>query len=344
MKAKTIVAAVAAAGVFGAVALSPAPVQAGSAGEGDQPRLEVKLDAESVRFFGTAKDGNDWTSDFKGRDIHLGLSVKLTDSLRANLRLDLARLIGLEESDADGMEKLEEALEVAEIIYTHDKGTGKMLKTVRFGKGMTALRELVTSNPVYKDSLLYDVAHKDEVVGITFEVDPGEIARNIEASVFECKEGDIRISDCVGFAAAMNDIPTPIDGLTANAGALVAERLSDGDWEKRARVGLVYDNGNGIWKAYANGMYLDNVPGAEGSDFAFQIGAEVNAGPGQVVVEYDYLDSVAHQLTAAYNVPLGANLILSPYVRHRFNETGADDTEVGINARTVFGWTPQSMN
>lgn len=343
MKAKTIAAVVAAAGVFSAVALTPAPVQAGE-GQGNDPRLAIKLDAQSVRFFGTAKDGDDWTSDFKARDLHVGVSVKLTDKLRAQFRLDLARLIGLDESDKDGMDKLEEALEQAEIVYTHDKGTGKFLKTVRFGKGTTALRELVTSNPVYKDSLLYEVAHQDEVLGITFEVNPGEIAENIEATIFECKEGDLRIESCLGLAAGINGVRTGIENLTANAGILVAERMSDDEYQTRARVGLVYEGGNGRWKAYANGMYLKDVPGAEESDFAVQVGAEMQAGPGRVVVEFDHLDNVANQITAAYNMPIGASLILSPYIRHRFNETGADETEVGVNARAMFGWTPQSMN
>ncbi len=366
MKTKDIVAAVAATVVFAAAAFSPGPVSAESQkpGESSSPRLTVTLDAESIRYMHGSGNRDDKVSGFKGRDIHLGVSAKLTKSLRANLRLGLARLLGLEESDDDGdsriedlladmsadkgaMDSLEEALEFAELIYTHDQETDKMLKTVLFGKGTTALRELVTSNPVYKDSLLYEVAHQDDVIGITFEVDPGEIARNIEASVSECGEDEIlRISDCVGFAAAMNDISTPIDNLTANAGVLVlvidpAPTPMSNDWEKRARVGLVYDNGSGIWKAYANGVYLDS---AEQTGFATQVGAEVAVGPGQVVVEFEYFEDMANQWVVAYNnIPLGANLmtLLSLYVRYRFNDevVRADSTEVGLNVQTKFGRT-----
>ena len=288
---------------------------------------DVTLEGD-VRGFGTGAEIGDLTRDVEARDIHLKLAGNITETISYRARLDLAHLFGLDPAS----DRFQEALEA--IVITWKRVDNQFVRVIEFGK-MSVFGSLVDAgnNPILKDSLTYGIRTKGQVMAIAIQTNPELLGKAISAAVFECVSGNLSFEDCVGFSASVDRINLG-GNFYLNAELMGSQIDSSDDWEKRAKVALIYDGGQGDWVGYLEGTAFENVPGAEKSNFAVTAGATLGIGPGDVVVEVSWIEDVAAEAIVAYNVPIGAYLIFSPYIQFQEGlNGGADDVTVGANLR-----------
>ena len=347
----------------------------------DEISKAVSIDAD-VRLFnqdlldtgnvvGENKDGTPiykeedrWVA--KARDIHLKANIPLMETaewmLKLAFRADLARIAGegiengktVEEAD-----KLEAAIEQAEIVISRiDDGNsnqGTFFRTIRFGKGQTALREFVEANKLYKDNLLYQISHKDEVVGASVEISPGVMSGAIfEIGIHGCSEDDFKVNSdetdgCSLFSAAIQDVKLgeyatfSLEYLKRNED----EKNDDGTKKLEDTTIKIYAavESERMGKAYIQLLVLDDNRLYPEAEIAGTIGYEKEFGPGKLVVQYEYLEEASeivgeeigsqNQLNLSYNIPVTEKLVVSPYITHKMydeDKTDIDDeTVIGIN-------------
>lgn len=325
----------------------------------------IRLEAD-VRLFGQktpSKDEDGESEDesvLKARDIHVKGGITLTQAMEYTVKLafrvDLARIAGLDDKDAKDPDKLEEAIERAEIIVT-STSDGSLVRTIRFGKGETALREFVESNKLYKDNLLYKISHKDEVMGISVELSP-EVLNGvaIELALNECQEGDFNINNdelndgCRMFSAAVRDIQLT-DYLTFAAEYLNENPDQEGvDSSQTIKMYAAVES-EGFGKGYISLLLLDNNKIHPDADIAATIGYEKAFGPGQFVIQYEHLNlddqDSQSQVNVSYNIDLGT-VVISPYVTHKDKGDSDEDedreTVVGVNFHLTLGKHYRPMN
>ncbi|MCX7977752.1 MAG: hypothetical protein N2578_01980 [Bdellovibrionaceae bacterium] len=208
------------------------------------------------------------------------------------------------------------------------------------------------SNPICKkertkyvnksnDRLLYDVARQEEVIGVTVELLANffKIVDSVAVSLFEAGAGDLKFSEDKGMSVRLSKRIS--DQLRAQISTMLKENGSASK-ESRTSVGFVFSSCDGSLKIWAEGLVItDTQKKLEGAQYGGTIGGFYRVGPGAVVVEYSVLQDQASEIAAAYNMPVGRHLVLSPEIRHRMNDNGSDETVVGIRARLQFHYNVQ---
>lgn len=324
--------------------LSTLALAEGKAEQGnDQSGLDtswLSVDGEAnMDYF--ANSNNDYESNLRSQDVRIRLTAEIAKGIKAVIAAKLDRSLIKDGSEVNGEKfDLEKFIEEAYVEIRMDQLTGAPV-AVLVGKHAMAFGQNASRLPMFKDNLLYDVSKQDQVMGITVRLDKellGEVIDSLEVSVYENGAGDLKIGDGAGFSFRMTKQLT--EKLKATASAMATQKGSSKEWDdmdKRAAIGVVYDNGNGTWKAYAEGIVFDGYAQNPNASYGGTAGVAVNAGPGEVVAEFSFIEKTAKEVAVAYNIPVGRNLVISPEVRHTMNEDGSDNTRFGIRVKAVFG-------
>lgn len=308
-----------------AVVLSLAAVNAAFANNGVDVSVDARTTYESDKYEG---DPN-WYDGISADDINVTLSADLASKVRAKVRTNLAALF----NGGSVGDKLEAAIEEATIEIREINGTP--FAAVIFGKKQVFGNEANKDMADYRDSLLYDLFTKDQVIGLTVELND-VLGFAIAASAFENESGDLQFGSGWGFSASASRQLT--ENVRLRAQGMMQDAYGDLS-DRRATVGLVYDSGDGRWSASIDGLYVEGVHCMNPStNWGAQADARMKAGPGTVRVQASYLEDTAYQVAAAYDIPVAAGLVVSPTIRHTTDENGNNGaTEAMIEARVRLG-------
>jgi hypothetical protein len=295
-----------------------------------------------------------------GADINVDASGKNTNDYEANLKIDAAlrfeiivregikavvkaRIEQELMKDGKGLSdtqkiKLEKAIEQAYIQIELDKISGMPRAILTVGKGEMAFGQDVLQLPMFRDSLLYNFAKEREVIGVTVELPTNflKVIDSVAISLYESGAGDFKMADGRGVSVQLSKRLT--DQIQAQVSALVKDDTGfDGkdfkDREKRASFGFVFNSSNGQYKIWTQGLVFDKNPNMPTTDYGAQVGGSMKLGPGDVVVDYQYLQNFAQEYSAAYNLPVNSWLVISPQVTYQRKEDGDNSTRIGLRAR-----------
>ncbi len=293
----------------------------------------------NIDWFGS--DSKNYESNLRTQDVKIRLTADIAKGIKAVIAAKFDRSLIENGTEVNGEKfDFEKFIEEAYVEIRMDKITGAPV-AVLVGKHAMAFGQNASRMPMFKDNLLYDLSRQDEVIGITVRLDKqllGGVIDSLEASVYETESGDLNIGEGAGASIRMTKQLT--EKLKATASAMANQKNKGDDWdsmEKRGAIGVVYDNGNGTWKAYAEGIVFDNNTANPNANYGATTGVAVNAGPGEVVLEYSYLEKTAHEVGVAYNIPVTRNVTISPEARHSWKEDGTQDTRIGVRVSIGFG-------
>lgn len=295
-----------------------------------------------------AKDSQNYETNLRLQDSKVKLTANVARGLKAVIAAKLSRML-IDNGTSVGSDVFdaEKFINEAYIEVRMSEITGTPVAVV-LGKHAMAFGQQASELPMYQDNLLYNLGKKEDVIGVTVKLEKAALAGildSLEVSAFEAGEEDLKIANYGGLAIRMSKNLT--QQLKATGSAMVIGQDNNYVWsdaEKRAALGFVYSGAKGNWKAYAEGIYFEGNAANPNKNWGATAGVAVKAGPGDVVVEYSYLEATAHQIAAAYNLPVGRNLVISPEVRHNFNDDGSQDTRFGVRSKVKFNSNDSRRN
>lgn len=309
----------------------------------DTSWLQVQGDV-NLDYFG--KDSQDYASNLRVQSTNIKLTAEVAKGIRAVVKASIDQDLRVNGADVGSTFDSKKFLEEAYIEVKMDELTGTPVAVV-IGKQAMAFGQQMSNLPMYKDNLLYSANTIKDVIGVTVKLDNrllGQAFDSLEVSAFETGANDMEIGDGRGLSIRASKQLT--ETLKATVSSAFMERADLGnksehlrDLERRSTLGLVYDNGNGTWKAYAEGIIINGEAAYADARYGATGGATIKAGPGVVAIEYSYLEKVAQEVAVAYNVPVGQFLTVSPEVRHTFEQDSgaASDTRIGVRMKASFG-------
>lgn len=307
----------------------------------------LKVEGEAnLDYF--AKDSNDYETNLRLKDSRVRLSAQVARGLKAVVGAEISRrLIKDGVSVGSQVFDIERFINEAYIEIRMSEITGTPVAVV-LGKHAMAFGQQVSGLPMYQDNLLYNLGKKEDVIGVTVTLEKAALAGvidSLELSVFEAGEKDLKIADVGGMSIRMSKAIA--QQLKATASGMAIGKDNNYVWadaEKRAALGFVYTGKKGTWKAYAEGIYFEGNAANPNKNWGTNAGVAVKAGPGDVVLEYAYLEATAHQIAAAYNLPVGHNLVISPEVRYNFNNDGSEEFRAGVRSKVKFNSEDSRQN
>lgn len=296
------------------------------------PWLTVGADAN---FELSTTKASDYEASLKS-NANLRFEVLMREGIKAVIKARIEQTLVENGKSKDWeSEKIEKVLEEAYITIETDKVSGLPRAILTVGKHEMAFGQAFSELPVFRDSLLYSLNGEREMLGLTVTL-PAQTLKFVDSlaiSLYENGSGDFKVADEKGLALKVSK--TLSQRIKAQASLLVKENAGLADKEKRGSLGFVYEDANGNYKVWAEGLVFDHNPLMTQTDFGGQLGGSYKLGKGTVVVEYQFLQKYAHDLTVAYNLPVNSWLVISPEVKHRkYSDSSlGSNTTVGINAR-----------
>jgi hypothetical protein len=290
----------------------------------------------SINFDVIGKDSNDFSRDLRVQDVELRFEILAKKGIKLVIKAELERVLNKYINDEDLSTKIEQMLEEAYIEIETDKISGLPRAVITVGKQRMAFGRQIAELPQFRDSLLYQLQNEEEMIGLTVTLSPKffNIVDEVAVSLYETGAGDFKISNDKAVSVQLSKKLT--QQLEMQIAALMKQHGQLPE-EKRARVGFVFTSEDGRVKVWADGLVMQDNPTYQDARYAGTIGASMKLGRGAIVIEASTLQKVAKELAVAYNMPVGAHLVLSPEVRLTEKENGDRDTVIGIRARLEFG-------
>lgn len=281
----------------------------------------------------TASSVADYEESLKG-DVGLRFEVLMREGIKAVIKARLEQTF-VENGQSKDWQKveIENLIEDAYIQIETDKVTGLPRAIITAGKHTMAFGQAFTELPMFRDSLLFNLNAERYMMGltVTLPADFLKVVDTIAISLYENGAGDFKVADEKGIAIKASKALS--QQLKMQASALMKENANTTDKETRGSLGFVYEDADGKYKVWAEGLVFDNNPSMSSTRLGGQVGGSYQLGRGAIVVEYQYLDKQAKELALAYNLPVNSYLVIAPEVRYRKNEDGSNATRVGIHAR-----------
>lgn len=290
---------------------------------------DINLDA-------SGKSTNDYEANMK-IEANLRFELILHEGVKAVIRARIEQELMQNGKGMDDFQRveLEKAIEQAYIQIETDKLTGGPRAVIMLGKGEMAFGQDVLQLPMFRDSLLYKMAREREVIGITVELPVNflQVIDSLAVSLYESTAGDFKIGDGRGVAVQMSKRLS--NQIQAQVSALFKDQNGFGTTEKRGSFGFVFNSDDGTYKVWTQGLVFDGNTSMPNTDYGAQVGGSMKLGPGDIVVDYQYLQKNAQEISLAYNLPVSSWLVISPQVTRHIDETSAqaDSTRVGVRAR-----------
>jgi hypothetical protein len=296
-----------------------------------------------INFDVTASRNGDFERNLRTQDAEITLEIALREGIKAVVKLELERALIQNGQSVESLPfDLEKFIEQAYIRIETDKVTNLPRAIITVGKHSMAFGQQISRMPMFKDNLLHKLNRQSEVIGLTVALNPSflKIVDEVAISVFEARAGDLQIDNKMGASMKLSKRVNHYIRVTASALYKQSLDASRGD-EARASLGFVWDNQDGTWSVWSEGIVFKNNPAYPDSSLAATAGVARKLGPGSVVVEYSYVQRFAKELGLAYNLPIGRNLVISPEVRYQFDRANGapNDVRVGVRARVVFQQT-----
>lgn len=330
----TITKKLAATLAFIALAASSGSAQPTSAAATEKsPWLNMEAD---LNFDVLGKSSQDYEATMRV-DASLKFEFLMHEGVKAVVK---ARLLSDVMRDGNrstiNVNSIDEFLEEAYIQIETDKISGMPRAIIMAGKGQMAFGQDTTDVPMYRSDLLYNLQSVKEVVGltVTLPVNFLKIVDSVALSIYENGPQDLKIADRNGLSVQLRKQLS--QQIAAQVSVLVQE-TSAPDKEIRTSFGVVYQDTSGRFKVWAQGLVFDHNPIMPDTKFGGQLGGSAKLGPGSVVIQYEELQKHARELVAAYNLPVGEGLIISPEFRYTKNTvTNSDDKLIGVRARVLL--------
>lgn len=286
-----------------------------------------------LNFDGTGAQTEDYERKY-GFEGRFELEAVITQSIRAVIELELERELqksGLLE-DIDWEEVIEEAF----IEIDLDRATGIPRAKVLLGKHQMAFGQLLERQIRFEEALLWDIGNQQEVIGITVELPTRllQIVDQVSLSLFEAGEEDLRISKEVGGSIQLTKKVT--NRIRAQASALMKETEDSHPAESRGSIGLLFSDQSNGFEAWSQILIVNELAGFPHAKWGLQIGGSKKIGPGTIIVDYQYLDLVAHELTVGYRLGLGNHWSIAPELRQRLDLSGIESDELVIGVRVRY--------
>lgn len=301
----------------------------------DSKWLRVEAEA-NLDYFG--HKSNDYETNLRLQDARVRTTSQIARHIKTVMTYQIERMLienGVETSGATF--DYEKFIEEAYVELTYNEETATPV-AVLIGKQAAAFGQQASRLPMFKDNLLYDLTRHEQVIGVSMKLEARfleQVLGSLEVSVFENSQNDLKIGDAAGASIRLSKAIT--SKLKATASAMAIAKDNNYNWsdaEKRLSLGVVYDNGKGSWKTYAEGVVFEGNTKYPNSNYGFQIGRAKQVGRGEVVIEFSYLENVAKELAFAYNMPVGKNLVISPELRHQWADDGSGDQDTRLGVRT----------
>lgn len=283
-----------------------------------------------------AKWAEDSSGDLKESlstsDVEVIMTAQITKNIKFVLKTELERALRTSGTDVSSTFDLDSFIEEAYVEIRNVAGqpvafvVGKQEIPVGLQKTLMPFDEDGTKN----------IIREKGVFGLTMKLGYNffGLIDSAEVSVFETGRDDLEIGDIEGMSVRVNKQLSEVVKASASykyrgsAGA-------GGEDEHTVSVGAVYDDGT--WIAYVEGIGMVNHADYPDADFAVTLGAGRNIGPGQAVVEYNYIDSAFHSIGLGYNLKLTDHLTIGPEVRYNMYEDGREDgAQFGVRATVDF--------
>ncbi len=309
-----------------------ATLLSGSLARAEGPPPVWTLDGQA-NFDVKASSLEDYENHLRVQDAEIKFQLLVREGIKVVIKAELEQRLDpkLRQKDFDFQKVIEEAY----IQIETDKVSGLPRAIITFGEHSMAFGQKYKELPMFKDALIYGIAKQGEVIGLTVELPHNffNIVDSVAISIFEAGSNDLEIAKEKG--ASFRLTKKVSDRLTAQVSGLIKELPNTDEKEKRGSIGLVFNSEDGKQKVWFEGIIVNGNPKYKETTIGTQLGGSYKVGPGSIVLEYQYLQDQAHELAAAYNLPVGANLILSPEIRRRKDLSGArpDETVIGIRAR-----------
>ena len=309
-----------------------ATLLSGSLARAEGPPPVWTLDGQA-NFDVKASSLEDYENHLRVQDAEIKFQLLVREGIKVVIKAELEQRLDpkLRQKDFDFQKVIEEAY----IQIETDKVSGLPRAIITFGEHSMAFGQKYKELPMFKDALIYGIAKQGEVIGLTVELPHNffNIVDSVAISIFEAGSNDLEIAKEKG--ASFRLTKKVSDRLTAQVSGLIKELPNTDEKEKRGSIGLVFNSEDGKQKVWFEGIIVNGNPKYKETTIGTQLGGSYKVGPGSIVLEYQYLQDQAHELAAAYNLPVGTNLILSPEIRRRKDLSGTrpDETVIGIRAR-----------
>lgn len=292
----------------------------------------LKIDGQA-NFDMSGSSTDNYERTLRVQDAEIKFEILVREGIKMVVKTELEQK--LNKSTMDDSFDLQKFIEEAYIQIETDKVSGLPRAVITAGKHKMAFGQNYTELPMFKDSLLYNLAKNDEVIGVTVELPSNffNIVDKVAISMFEAGSGDLKISEEKGASIKLSKELS--SQLSAQVSGMMKESSGSTEKEKRGSVGFVFKSQDGNWKVWAEGLVIMDSPVYTDTVVGGQIGGSYKVGPGAVVVEYQVLQHKAQEVAVAYNLPVNSYLVLSPEIRRTMDLTGSgtDSTAIGIRAR-----------
>ncbi len=296
----------------------------------DTSWLTVEARGSADAFW--AEDANgDLKNNLRTQDVEVIMTAQITENIKFVLKTELERMLRADDNDVSSDFDLESFIEEAYVEIRNVGGqpvafiVGKQEIPVGMQKSLMPFDEAGTKN----------IIREQGVFGLTMRLDYNffGLIDSAEVSVFETGRNDLDIGDVKGVSVKLNKQLTETIKATASY-KYRGEAGAGGEDEQTFAIGAVYDDGT--WTAYVEGIGMVDNAQYPDSDFAFTVGVARQVGPGQAVVEYNYIDNSMQQIGLGYNMKLTDHLSIGPEVRYNMPENGDDNVSFGVRATVDF--------
>lgn len=279
------------------------------------------------------------------------LSSQLSEHIRVAVALELTRTLR-----EDGKWTKQDALDINALlreasIEIHDVGGVPVAFVV--GKHEIAFGQALAAMPAYTRSPLYATQSINRVMGLTVRLDERifDVIHAIEASVFSSESDSPILTHAKPGridSASVRIRGELFEGLQFQASAmhLGNRHLGNEASEQRYSVGLIYQDPQGHWMAWIEGIYhadQKNPNFGTNAHFAITAGASRKAGPGLVVAEVTWIQNVLLEVGLGYRLNISRNVSIGPEIRFTHWSDGAssggsaNDLRLALTVAVLLG-------
>ncbi|MBC7429793.1 MAG: hypothetical protein H7336_14355 [Bacteriovorax sp.] len=266
------------------------------------------------------------------------LTDQLSENIKASIKLKLDRDLILDGAPVPQNFNFEDFIKAAHIEIKNIGG-----KPVAFviGKQEIAYGFDNTMMPIPKESPVHELGVHNEVVGFTVVLDTNfQLFDKIEASVFETKDGDLKIGTIDGYAVRFSKDVTKQIQVKASA-----MHLGNGDnlelgVENRQDIGIIVQSKDGKWTFWNENIHFDNNPDYRDSHYAISAGLSHKLGQGQLAIDATLIPQTLKRVGIGYNMNLSKHVIVGAEANYTTYNAGTDlknGMRYGVSIRYVFG-------
>jgi hypothetical protein len=292
----------------------------------------------NIPLEGLANPETNYNENIRLDQAEILLTDQISENIIASIKLKFDRDLILEGSPVPHNFDFQDFIKAANIEI---RNIGGRPVAIIIGKHEVAYGFDTPLMPIPKESPDHELGVHNEVIGFTVALDTNfSLFDKVEASVFETKDGDLKIGTIDGYAVRFSkDINKRIQ---VKASAM---HLGNGDnpelgVENRQDIGIIIKSNDGKWTVWNENIHFDNNPDYRNSHFAITAGVSHSIGPGQVAIDATLIPQTLKRVGIGYNMNLSKHFIVGAEANYTKYEPSANLTngmQYGVTVRYVFG-------